>query len=103
MVTLRCSSTVSHSRCLSAVNEVCNCEDALSAIAAVTVFFCFRRASMMSPRQLMRNSNMTQKWQRREISNFEYLMFLNTIAGKLLAGTDSARSVRTSNSVSGTG
>jgi len=41
----------------------------------------FRRASMMSPRQLMRASNMTQKWQRREISNFEYLMFLNTIAG----------------------
>ncbi|KAL4719852.1 hypothetical protein ACJJTC_001598, partial [Scirpophaga incertulas] len=40
------------------------------------------RASMMSPRQLMRNSNMTQKWQRREISNFEYLMFLNTIAGR---------------------
>ncbi|KOB76808.1 Neurobeachin, partial [Operophtera brumata] len=36
----------------------------------------------MSPRQLMRNSNMTQKWQRREISNFEYLMFLNTIAGR---------------------
>jgi hypothetical protein len=25
---------------------------------------------------------MTQKWQRREISNFEYLMFLNTIAGE---------------------
>lgn len=45
---------------------------------------CFRRASMMSPRQLMRSSNMTQKWQRREISNFEYLMFLNTIAGKYL-------------------
>ncbi|XP_073999314.1 A kinase anchor protein rugose isoform X3 [Rhodnius prolixus] len=41
-----------------------------------------RRASMMSPRQLMRNSNMTQKWQRREVSNFEYLMFLNTIAGR---------------------
>ncbi|KAJ8676618.1 hypothetical protein QAD02_012405, partial [Eretmocerus hayati] len=39
-----------------------------------------RRASMMSPRQLMRNSNMTQKWQRREINNFEYIMFLNTIA-----------------------
>lgn len=38
---------------------------------------------MMSPRQLMRNSNMTQKWQRREINNFEYIMFLNTIAGKL--------------------
>ncbi len=41
-----------------------------------------RRASLMSPRQLMRSSNMTQKWQRREISNFEYLMFLNTIAGE---------------------
>ncbi|QQP37996.1 Neurobeachinlike, partial [Caligus rogercresseyi] len=34
-----------------------------------------RRASLMS-------SNMTQKWQRREISNFEYLIFLNTIAGR---------------------
>ncbi|XP_065556860.1 neurobeachin-like isoform X3 [Artemia franciscana] len=41
-----------------------------------------RRASMMAPRQLMRSSNMVQKWQRREISNFEYLMFLNTIAGR---------------------
>lgn len=41
-----------------------------------------RRASMMSSRQLMRSSNMTQKWQRREVSNFEYLMFLNTIAGR---------------------
>uniref|UniRef100_T1J4P0 BEACH domain-containing protein n=1 Tax=Strigamia maritima TaxID=126957 RepID=T1J4P0_STRMM len=41
-----------------------------------------RRASMMSSRQLFRSSNMTQKWQRREISNFEYLMFLNTIAGR---------------------
>ena len=41
-----------------------------------------RRASMMSARQLYRSSNMTQKWQRREISNFEYLMFLNTIAGR---------------------
>ena len=27
-------------------------------------------------------ANMTQRWQRREISNFEYLMFLNTIAGR---------------------
>lgn len=40
-----------------------------------------RRASLMSPRQLFRAANMTQKWQRREISNFEYLMFLNTVAG----------------------
>ena len=41
-----------------------------------------RRASLMSARPLFRPSNMTQKWQRREISNFEYLMFLNTIAGR---------------------
>ncbi|TRY90962.1 hypothetical protein DNTS_022194, partial [Danionella cerebrum] len=33
-------------------------------------------------RQLFKSSNMTQRWQRREISNFEYLMFLNTIAGR---------------------
>ncbi|CAG0882864.1 unnamed protein product [Darwinula stevensoni] len=41
-----------------------------------------RRASLMVGRQLFRASNMTHKWQRREISNFEYLMFLNTIAGR---------------------
>lgn len=41
-----------------------------------------RRASLMSPWQIFKQSNMTQKWQRREISNFEYLMFLNTIAGR---------------------
>jgi hypothetical protein len=61
-----------------AVDEVCRI-----AKTPLALFCCCRRASMMSPRQLMRNSNMTQKWQRREISNFEYLMFLNTIAGKL--------------------
>lgn len=37
---------------------------------------------MATPRQLFKSSNMTQRWQRREISNFEYLMFLNTIAGE---------------------
>jgi len=34
---------------------------------------------------------MTQKWQRREISNFEYLMFLNTIAGKYLYFVDKCK------------
>jgi hypothetical protein len=29
---------------------------------------------------------MTAKWERREISNFEYLIFLNTIAGKCVNG-----------------
>ncbi|XP_036372416.1 lipopolysaccharide-responsive and beige-like anchor protein [Megalops cyprinoides] len=41
-----------------------------------------RRISLASPRQLYKASNMTQRWQRREISNFEYLMFLNTISGR---------------------
>ncbi|XP_047247715.1 neurobeachin isoform X3 [Girardinichthys multiradiatus] len=41
-----------------------------------------RRISQATPRQLFKSSNMTQRWQRREISNFEYLMFLNTIAGR---------------------
>lgn len=39
------------------------------------------RLSLATPRQLFKQSNMTQRWQRREISNFDYLMFLNTIAG----------------------
>lgn len=41
-----------------------------------------RKSSLMSPRQLFKHSDMPQKWQRREISNFDYLMFLNTIAGR---------------------
>ncbi|XP_054650005.1 neurobeachin-like isoform X3 [Dunckerocampus dactyliophorus] len=41
-----------------------------------------RRISLANPRQLFKASNMTQRWQRREISNFEYLMFLNTVAGR---------------------
>lgn len=54
--------------------------------------FC-RRISLATPRQLFKSSNMTQRWQRREISNFEYLMFLNTIAGKvrLQSYSESAR------------
>ena len=41
-----------------------------------------RRTSLASPQQLFRSSNMTQKWQRREISNFDYLIYLNTISGR---------------------
>uniref|UniRef100_A0AAZ3R1E0 Lipopolysaccharide-responsive and beige-like anchor protein n=1 Tax=Oncorhynchus tshawytscha TaxID=74940 RepID=A0AAZ3R1E0_ONCTS len=41
-----------------------------------------RRISQASPKQLYKASNMTQRWQRREISNFEYLIFLNTISGE---------------------
>ena len=41
-----------------------------------------RRSSLATPRQLFKLSGMTARWQRREISNFDYLMFLNTIAGR---------------------
>lgn len=41
-----------------------------------------RRITLATPKQLFKASNMTQRWQRREISNFEYLMFLNTISGE---------------------
>ena len=43
----------------------------------------FRAASLYSPRQLFQKSTMTQRWQKGEVSNFQYLMFLNTIAGKI--------------------
>ena len=35
-----------------------------------------------SPKDLLKSSGLTQKWINREISNFEYLMHLNTIAGR---------------------
>ncbi|XP_028833968.1 lipopolysaccharide-responsive and beige-like anchor protein isoform X3 [Denticeps clupeoides] len=41
-----------------------------------------RRISLATPKQLFKASSMTQRWQRREISNFEYLVFLNTISGR---------------------
>ncbi|XP_026159212.1 lipopolysaccharide-responsive and beige-like anchor protein isoform X3 [Mastacembelus armatus] len=41
-----------------------------------------RRISLATPKQLFKASNMTQRWQRREISNFEYLIFLNTVSGR---------------------
>lgn len=38
--------------------------------------------SNRSPQEMLRASGLTQKWVQREISNFEYLMQLNTIAGR---------------------
>ena len=32
--------------------------------------------------ELMARSKLTQRWQKREITNFEYLMLLNTISGR---------------------
>lgn len=37
---------------------------------------------MAAPKQIFKMSGMMQKWQRREISNFDYLMYLNTVAGR---------------------
>eukprot|EP00090_Calanus_glacialis_P023550 TRINITY_DN363_c0_g1_i1.p1 TRINITY_DN363_c0_g1~~TRINITY_DN363_c0_g1_i1.p1 ORF type:complete len:2732 (-),score=430.45 TRINITY_DN363_c0_g1_i1:184-7587(-) len=38
--------------------------------------------SARSPKELLKASGLSQKWVNREISNFEYLMHLNTIAGR---------------------
>ena len=46
------------------------------------LFLLYRSISLATPQQLFRKSSMTAKWQRREISNFDYLMYLNTIAGR---------------------
>ena len=43
----------------------------------------YRSMSLASPQQLFKKSSITAKWERREISNFEYLMYLNTLAGEL--------------------
>ena len=41
-----------------------------------------RAVSLWTPQQLFKKSPMTTRWEKREISNFDYLMFLNTIAGR---------------------
>jgi hypothetical protein len=39
-------------------------------------------ADSRSPAELLRKSGLTRLWQERQISNFDYLMHLNTIAGR---------------------
>ena len=39
-------------------------------------------SSSRSPADMLKSSGLTQKWVSREITNFEYLMQLNTIAGR---------------------
>ncbi|XP_065829708.1 lipopolysaccharide-responsive and beige-like anchor protein isoform X2 [Oscarella lobularis] len=41
-----------------------------------------RAISLASAKEVFRKSNMTLRWQHGEISNFEYLIFLNTVAGR---------------------
>ena len=40
------------------------------------------RAALRRPSRLLQASGLTQKWVKREICNFDYLMQLNTIAGR---------------------
>lgn len=40
------------------------------------------RVGIQKPARLLQQSGLIQKWVRREISNFDYLMQLNTIAGR---------------------
>ncbi|KAI9209022.1 uncharacterized protein BJ171DRAFT_437728 [Polychytrium aggregatum] len=39
-------------------------------------------ADVRNPAEAFRKSDMTERWRRREISNFEYLMYLNTVSGR---------------------
>ena len=39
-------------------------------------------ANTYTPAEVLRKSSLTQRWQRREVSNFDYIMALNTIAGR---------------------
>ena len=40
------------------------------------------RVGIRKPSRLLQSSGLTQKWVRRELSNFDYLMQLNTISGR---------------------
>lgn len=53
----------------------------------ITVCFSLRPPNLVNygartPRELLKASGMTQRWINREISNFDYLMQLNTFAGR---------------------
>ena len=39
-------------------------------------------AESRTPEQVWRSSDMTKRWQMRQISNFEYLMYMNTLGGR---------------------
>ena len=41
-----------------------------------------RKVSLATPKQLFKWSNITKRWQMHDVSNFEYIMFLNTISGR---------------------
>ncbi|KAJ3103821.1 Neurobeachin-like protein 1 [Phlyctochytrium planicorne] len=39
-------------------------------------------AEIRNPMEIIKRSDYTERWQRHEISNFEYLMYLNTVSGR---------------------
>ena len=39
-------------------------------------------STAITPQEILKESKLTEKWVTREISNFDYLMMLNTIAGR---------------------
>ena len=53
----------------------------MTKILIVNLHPDYRATSLASPQQLFKKSSMTGRWERREITNFEYLIYLNTIAG----------------------
>ena len=55
----------------------------LNLLSLCMYIYIYRSMSLASPQQLFKKSSITAKWERREISNFEYLMYLNTLAGEL--------------------
>lgn len=44
--------------------------------------FSTNLSTTITPQEILKESKLTEKWISREISNFDYLMALNTIAGR---------------------
>jgi hypothetical protein len=44
--------------------------------------FSLNLSTTITPQEILKESKLTEKWITREISNFDYLMMLNTIAGR---------------------
>eukprot|EP00116_Pleurobrachia_bachei_P019139 sb/3479401/ len=77
--------TIGHRSSLLVLSDYEAVKRAVSALPRVGVGLqyglpCRRNVSLAHPKRLLRESNMMDRWRRREISNFDYLMFLNTIA-----------------------
>ena len=79
--------TIGHRSWLFVLSDYLSVKRAVTCLPRVGVGLQYglpnrRQISLAHPRRLLRDSNMMDKWRRREISNFDYLMFVNTIAGR---------------------